>query len=236
MEQIAEIQCKVENIEPLTGIVSKVVLKPETSMNFKAGQYLRVVMGKEDKRPFSIANAPGTEGDFLELHIGAGPDNSYASQVLTKMQEQGEIIVDGGHGKAFLRENLPRPTILVAGGTGFSYTFSILKEYLEKNYHEPVFLYWGTRTKEDMYHFDTLKTLEENYKDFTFVPVIEQPPEGWQGKTGWVHKAVLEDFVSLEPYYVYVAGRFEMAGVAREDFHNKGLLLDHLFGDAYEFI
>ena len=236
MDQIAEIQCKVHSIEPLTEIVSRVLLKPDSEMTFKAGQYLRVIMGSEDKRPFSIASAPGTKDALLELHIGAGPGNDYAGQVLNKMQEHGEILVDGGHGKAFLRENLPRPTILVAGGTGFSYTYSILQELLEQNYHEPVFLYWGTRTLEDMYRFDELTALAEKHSDFTFVPVVEQPPEEWQGKTGWVHKAVLEDFVSLEPYYVYVAGRFEMAGVVREDFHQKGLMLDHLFGDAYEFI
>ena len=236
MDQIAEIQCKVHSIEPLTEIVSRVLLKPDMPMAYKAGQYLRVIMGSEDKRPFSIASVPGNDDQMLELHIGAGPDNSYASEVLDKMQQQGQISVDGGHGKAFVRENLPRPTILVAGGTGFSYTYSILKELLEQNYHEPVFLYWGTRTKDDMYRFDELVALAETHNDFTFVPVIEQPPQNWQGKTGWVHKAVLEDFVSLEPYYVYIAGRFEMAGVAREEFHQKGLMLEHLFGDAYEFI
>ena len=193
-------------------------------------------MGEEDKRPFSIANAPDPDDTRLELHIGAGPGNDYAGQVLERMQNDGEISVDGGHGSAHLRENLPRPTILMAGGTGFSYTYSILLELLKQNYHEPVFLYWGTRTLDDMYAYQELKKLEKEYRDFTFVPVIEQPPEDWKGKTGWVHKAVLEDFVSLEPYYVYVAGRFEMAGVAREEFHTKGLILDHLFGDAYAFI
>ena len=66
--------------------------------------------------------------------------------------------------------------------------------------------------------------------------MVEDPPVNWQGKTGWVHKAVLADFVSLEPYQVYLAGRFEMAGAAREDFQQQGLLLENLYGDAYEFI
>ena len=236
MEHVAEIRCKVHSIEPLTDVVSRVLLAPSQAMTFKAGQYLRVIMGPEDKRPFSIASAPANDSPYLELHIGAGPDNAYASEVLVKMREQGEVNVDGGHGKAFVRDNLPRPTILVAGGTGFSYTYSILQELLKRNYHEPVFLYWGTRTLDDMYHYEQLMALSEQHTDFTFVPVIEQAPDDWHSKTGWVHKAVMEDFVSLEPYYVYIAGRFEMAGVAREDFHQKGLIAEHLFGDAYEFI
>ncbi len=228
-------RCTVEKIEPLTPVVSRVLLSTASPMQFKAGQYLRVIMGEDDKRPFSIANVPNTD-NVLELHIGAGPDNSYASEVLAVMNETGKVVVDGGHGKAYLREVGPRPTILMAGGTGFSYTFSILKQLLGNNSHEPIFLYWGAKTKQDLYAYDQLMDMQRQHKYFKFVPVLESPPEDWQGKTGWVHKAVMDDFVSLEPYFVYLAGRFEMAGVAREDFHSKGLINEHLFGDAYEFI
>lgn len=230
-----DILCTVEHIEPLTDIVSRVVLSPKQKVDFKPGQYLQVVMGAEDKRPFSIANAP-RDNNQLELHIGAGPDNSYASEVLDRMQQEGEITIDGGHGKAFLRELGPRPTILLAGGTGFSYTYSILQKLITQNSHEPIFLYWGTRKLSDMYAYEELVEMDKANKHFRFIPVLDEPHPEWQGKAGWVHKAVLEDFVSLEPYHVYVAGRFEMAGVAKEDFHNKGLILDHLYGDAYEFI
>jgi aquacobalamin reductase/NAD(P)H-flavin reductase len=229
------IDCQVEKIEALTPIVSRVGLLPSEPMSYSAGQYLKVVMGEQDKRPFSIANAP-TDDHKLELHIGAGEGNNYASEVLEKMVQQGHITVDGGHGNAFLREIAPCPTILLAGGTGFSYTFSILQKLLQQNSAEPIFLYWGTRTLDDMYAFDELVKLDKEIKHFRFMPVLEHPPAGWAGRTGWVHRAVLNDFVSLEPYHVYVAGRFEMAGVAREEFRQKGLLLENLYGDAYEFI
>lgn len=229
------IRCNIESIEAFTPVVSKVLLTPDTPMEYQPGQYLRVVMGDKDLRPFSIANAPNQDNK-LELHIGAGPDNTYAAEVLAKMVEEGEVYVDGGHGSAFLREDRIKPTILLAGGTGFSYTLSILQKRLTLSSHEPVFLYWGTRTREDMYAFDMLMALQKQYAHFTFQPVIDEPDASWKGKTGWVHKAVLADFVSLEPYQVYIAGRFEMAGVAREDFHNQGLLLENLYGDAYQFI
>jgi NAD(P)H-flavin reductase len=37
-----------------------------------------------------------------------------------------------------------------------------------------------------------------------------------------VHKAIMDDFVSLHDYDIYVAGRFEMAGAAREEFKVLG--------------
>ena len=230
-----KISCKVIALDALTDTIVRVQLAPQQAVPFQAGQYLQVVMGEKDKRPFSIANAPREDG-LLELHIGADPANTYAGQVLEKMRSEQAVEIEGGLGKAYLREDKRKPTILLAGGTGFSYTLSILQQLLAKPLVEPVFLYWGTRTLQDMYAFDMLNELAAQHSKFKFVPVIEHPPLDWQGKSGWVHKAVLADFTSLASYQVYVAGRFEMAGVAREDFHQQGLSLDNLYGDAFEFI
>lgn len=230
-----EIRCTIEQLEPLTSTVSKVTLMPREKLDFLPGQYLQVVMGEGDKRPFSIANAPNDSGQ-VELHIGAAEQNPYAMEVIERMRSESEITIDAPHGKAYFHEQLDKPIILVAGGTGYSYTRSILQKILSKPLVQPVFLYWGTRSLDDMYEYEELKAFDKQHYQFTFKPVIENPPNGWKDLTGWVHKAVLEDFVSLEPYVVYLAGRFEMAGVAREDFHNKGLHIEQLFGDAYEFI
>ncbi|ALS96956.1 NAD(P)H-flavin reductase [Lacimicrobium alkaliphilum] len=232
---MSEFECQVVTIEPLTANVQRILLRPENAPDFKAGQYIRVVMDEGDKRPFSIANAPDESG-LIELHIGAAEHNPWAMQVIEKMQSAPGIMLDGPHGNAFLRNDRPHPTILMAGGTGFSYTWSILQQLLRSPLKEPLFLYWGTRTQDDMYALQELEELAQQHSKFRFIPVLENPDSDWQGRSGLVHQAVLEDFVSLEPYQVYIAGRFEMAGAAREDFHNQGLMLENLFGDAYDFI
>jgi aquacobalamin reductase/NAD(P)H-flavin reductase len=229
------ILCKVEKIEALTDTIKRIVLIPESPLNFIAGQYLQIVMGDGDKRPFSIANAPRTDGT-IELHIGAEPGNTYAGQVIEKMVNNGVIEVEGGLGEAFLNQPAAKATILLAGGTGFSYTLSILQQLLSKPLEAPVLLYWGTRTIKDMYAFEELSTLAQQHLLFTFMPVVELPEEDWSGKTGWVHQAVIQDIQDLEAYQVYVAGRFEMAKVVRNDFTKQGLPITSLFGDAYAFI
>jgi aquacobalamin reductase/NAD(P)H-flavin reductase len=229
------IQCKVEKIESLTDTIKRIVLIPATPLNFIAGQYLQIVMAEDDKRPFSIANAPRADGS-IELHIGAEPGNQYAGQVLEKMLKDKVVDVEGGLGEAILKQSEPQATILLAGGTGFSYTLSILQQLLSKPLEAPVFLYWGTRTINDMYAFDELSTLAKQHPLFTFIPVVENPEKNWAGKTGWVHQVVLEDIKDLATYQVYVAGRFEMAKVVRDDFIKQGLPITSLFGDAYAFI
>jgi aquacobalamin reductase/NAD(P)H-flavin reductase len=81
-----------------------------------------------------------------------------------------------------------------------------------------------------------MKALESRYAPLTFIPVVQEPDQQWQGRTGLVHKAIMDDFVSLNEYDIYVAGRFEMAGAAREDFKLLGAEPERIFGDAYEFI
>jgi aquacobalamin reductase/NAD(P)H-flavin reductase len=229
------IQCRVNKIEALTNTIKRVVLTPQSPINFISGQYLQVVMGDKDKRPFSIANAPRADGT-VELHIGIEEANQYAGQVLKKMTDEGLIDIEGGMGEAFLNQSTPQPTILLAGGTGFSYTLSLLQELLKTPLEAPLFLFWGTRTFADMYAFEELKSMEQQHQHFSFVPVVEFPEADWSGKTGWVHQAVLGQFDTLTDYQVYVAGRFEMAKIVREDFCQHGLLPNNLFGDAYAFI
>lgn len=229
------IQCKVEKIEALTDTIKRVVLIPDSPLRFIAGHYLQIVMGDDDKRPFSIANAPREDGS-IELHIGAEPGNHYSGQVIEKMLQNKWVNVEGGLGQACFNQTNAQATILLAGGTGFSYTFSILQQLLSKPLEAPVYLYWGTRTMGDMYAFDELNALALQHPLFTFIPVIEMPDTDWEGKTGWVHHAVLQDMPDLANYQVYVAGRFEMAKIVRDDFVKQGLPITSLFGDAYSYI
>jgi aquacobalamin reductase/NAD(P)H-flavin reductase len=230
-----KISCQVSQIEFLTDVVSKVTLTPSSPLNFKAGQYLHVIMGEKDKRPFSIANAPREDGT-IELHIGAEPGNEYAGQVLAKMRDEKVVDIEGGLGDAYLNEVPSHPVILLAGGTGFSYTWAILQELLAEHTDTKVYLYWGTRQFKDMYAHDELLALERQHINFTFLPVIEAANPEWQGRSGIVHQAVLDDFVDLKHYQVFVAGRFDMAKTVKADFLAHGLKEENLFGDAYAFI
>lgn len=230
-----KVTCSVEALEEMADTLWYVRLKPEAAVDFLAGQYLLVVMAEDDKRPFSIANAMNADGT-LELHIGATPDNTYAMQVLKRMQDQGEIEVQLPAGKAHLRADSHHPVILMAGGTGFAYTRSILQQMLADSLRQPIFLYWGVRFAEHLYADQEMKAWAAEHPQLTYIPVIQNEQEQWQGRTGLVHEAIMEDFLSLHDYDVYVAGRFEMAGIAREAFKEKGVVIEQLFGDAFEFI
>jgi aquacobalamin reductase/NAD(P)H-flavin reductase len=228
------INCTVESIEAQTSIVHKVVLIPEFPLEFRAGQYLQVVMGENDKRPFSIANAPSSSTQ-IELHIGADPANRYAFDVLAKCKAEGKLVVEAPLGDAFLRES-SSPAIVVAGGTGYSYAKSIVLDCIENQPNRELTLYWGAKSLKDLYESSELEAMSMTHPHFRFIPVVEHPSNDWQGHTGWVHKAVMKDISDFSSKQVYTAGRFEMSATIRDEFCANGLIKTELFGDAYAFI
>ena len=52
------------------------------------------------------------------------------------------------------------------------------------------------------------------------VPVLSdaKPEDGWEGRTGLVHRAVMEDFPDLSAHQVYACGAPVMIEAARRDF------------------
>lgn len=235
------IKCKVKSITSLACNTYKILLSPEEKIDFKAGQYLMVVMGEKDKRPFSIANSPCRAENELELHIGASEHNAYAIEVVDAMKQAVEdgsdILIDAPHGDAWFRDDSERPVMLIAGGTGFSYVRSILDHCIAQGINRPVYLYWGAKDSCQLYAQDEMVQIDQKYDNVSFIPVIEKQEDNWNGKLGNVLEAIEADFPSLATFDIYLAGRFEMAGAARDRFTQyKAAKSERMFADAYAFI
>ncbi|WP_427982016.1 NAD(P)H-flavin reductase [Agarivorans sp.] len=228
------ITCKVASVSPILDDIFNVELQPEQSQDFVAGQYLQIVMAEDDKRPFSLASSP-EQSELFELHIGAPENNAYARQVIEKLKNSGEIEVEMPFGHAGLDETSQRPILIMVGGTGFSYAKSIIEHIIDTEQDREVYLYWGGRNLGGLYLHELAYQWAELDR-VKFVPVLENAVSQWTGKRGLVHQAVLEDFADMSHLEVYIAGRFEMADVARTAFTQQGLPLAQLHGDAYEFI
>ncbi|SEA84276.1 NAD(P)H-flavin reductase [Alkalimonas amylolytica] len=229
--------CTVDAITPLTPFVQKVLLSPQQAVDFLPGQYLQLCLTEQDKRPFSLACLP--DGKQLELHIGASKADDYSSQALNYLQQQMDakqpVMVEAGLGQAHLRPS-DNPVLLLAGGTGFSYVYSMAKALQQLKQDKPVFLYWGVRQQSSLYLLDELQAWASSHSKFRFIPVVQDADDNWQGRSGLVHEAVLNDFVSLDAYDIYIAGPFPMVGVARDAFLKQGAHQQQMFADAFAYI
>ncbi len=233
------LQADVVSISPLTEFVFKVELKPKNEVKFEAGQYLQLVLDEKDKRAFSIASRP-SQTQLLELHIGASEADSYAMQALAHLRKHKEnntqVTLEVGLGTSQLRTDSDNPIILLAGGTGFSYVKSMADHLAETGCDRPVLFYWGVKEESALYANAEMQAWAKSNAKFNFIPVVEQATDSWQGHTGFVHNAVMQDIVSLEPYDIYMAGRFDMMGPVRDDFIQHGAIRENMYADAFAFI
>lgn len=227
--------CKAHVSRQLAKHVWEVSVTLPAETQFAAGQYLMVVMGERDKRPFSIASAPTAHKEWL-LHIGAPPDNSYATEVLDTVKATGELTIEAPAGDAFFKEDRKGDTVLIAGGTGFSYTYSILQKLLTDGLDKPVYFYWGAKSADDLYLHSELEALAEQHPLFTYHPVVEDASADWAYGIGLVHHEVIAQQKNLSECQIYMAGRFEMVRVIRDDFTARDVPLENMHGDALAFI
>jgi CDP-4-dehydro-6-deoxyglucose reductase len=69
-----------------------------------------------------------------------------------------------------------------------------------------------------------------------YVPVISDalPEDNWTGRTGFVHRAVMQDFPDLSGYQVYACGVPIMIDSAKRDFVAQcGLPEDEFYADSF---
>jgi len=229
-----EIKCQVQSIESLTDFVYKVLLKPAEIVDFLPGQYLNFVMSDEDKRPFSIASAPGSE--FIELQIGAFGADSYPMQVIERIKSTDTVTIEMAMGTAQLRAESERPLLLIAGGTGFSYIKSMFEYLAAQKSERSVTVYWGLRDPSACYELDKTQQIIDSLQAGSFHAVVETPNDDWQQQVGMVHQVVMKDIDNLADYDIYLAGRFDMVGAVRKDFLAQGADINHMYADAFAYI
>ena len=199
---------------------------------FKAGQYLDVILADGARRSFSMANAP-QQSDVAVLHVRVVPGGKFSQEVLPKLAPGDQLRVEIPAGDFWLRESA-QPAVFVASGTGFAPVKSILEDAFRKKDTREMVLYWGARRQKDLYLADLPAKWAAQVPQFRFVPVLSEPAADWQGRTGFVHRAVMEDYPSLAGHQVYACGVTAMVDAARRDFTTaRGLLPDDFYCDAF---
>ena len=236
--EVKTLPCRVETIELLTHDIMKIELKlPETErMQFLAGQYLEIILKDGKHRAFSIANAPHDDG-LIELHIRHVPDGHFGDYVFSEMKEKTLLKIEGPLGSYYLREDSNRPIILVGGGTGFAPLKGMLEHAFKIGLDQTIHLFCGVRALRDLYMDEMARKWMTQHKDFKYTAVLSQPNESdhWQGKTGYVSEAVIEEYADLAGYDVYLSGPPAMVKAGMDAFYANGLPETQIYSDSFEY-
>lgn len=236
---IKKLPTRVSHMQKVSPDVMVLRLQIPTTEPFAyhAGQYVEVLLKDGNRRAYSIANAPQTQSSQpgIELHLRHMPGGKFTDMVFGTMKEKDILRVEGPYGSFYLRD-AEQPIILLASGTGFAPIKAMLQHMQAEGIQRPVTLYWGGRRPGDLYATDWLQAQCQAMPQLRYVPVVSnaEPEDAWQGRTGFVHQAVLDDFADLSGHVVYACGAPVVVDSARAAYTAlAGLPLEAFFADSF---
>ena len=240
-QQIRILPSRVQSMQRVADDVIVVSLKLPANerLQFLAGQYVEFLLKEGKRRSYSMANAPHDDA-FVQLHIRHMPGGQFTDHVFGKMKERDILRFEGPLGSFFLREDSDKPIIMLASGTGFAPIKAIIENALYRDIKRPITLYWGGRRPKDIYMMELCRQWAQRAGDagppITFIPVVSDalPEDGWNGRTGFVHRAVVDDFADMSGYQVYACGAPIVVDSARTDFIGQCRLPeDEFYADSF---
>jgi len=234
---IKKLPSRVAKLERATDDVMILSLQlPATErMQFKAGQYIEFLLKDGKRRAYSMATAPHSD-ELLALHIRHMPGGLFTDQVFGTLEEKDILRFEGPLGTFFLREDSQKPIVMLASGTGFAPIKAMIDHWAHQKSTRPVTLYWGGRRPADLYMNAMCEEWAKTLPNFRYIPVISDalPEDNWTGRTGFVHKAVMQDLQNLSDYQVYACGAPIMVEAAQRDFVDECQLPnEEFFADSF---
>ena len=182
------------------------------ALAFEPGQYaLAWLPGVEGPRAYSMSNATNGASaaavwEFQVRQVAAGA----GSAALFALQPGQHIAVDGPYGMAWLKRDVPRDILCLAGGSGLAPMIAIARAAM----HEPqlagrhLHFIYGGRTAADVCGEDMLRALPGWGTRLSYRAFISTPsPEAGPYEVAFVHEAALRlHGAALPSMEVYFAG------------------------------
>ncbi len=204
-------------------------------LQYRAGQYIEFMLRDGKRRSYSMANAPHLD-EQITLHVRHMPGGLFTDQVFSTMKERDILRFEGPHGTFFLREDSDKPIVLLASGTGFAPIKALVEHLIYTESTRPVSLYWGGRRPADLYMAALCEEWAAKLPNFKYIPVVSDamPEDQWNGRTGFVHQAVLADFADLSAHQVYACGAPIVVESAQRDFvAQRQLPAEEFYADSF---
>lgn len=160
------------------------------------------------ERAYSMANYPG-EDDIIMLNVrlASPPPNApdvppgIVSSYIHSLREGDSVIVSGPYGEFFALDT-DCEMIFIGGGAGMAPMRSHIFDQLKRlNSKRKISFWYGARNKNELFYQQDFDELEEQYDNFEWHVVLSEssPDDDWQGLTGFVHTALLNEYLNDHP-------------------------------------
>lgn len=237
---LQDVRTEVLEVVAHTHDIVGLKLKPvePAALEFKPGQYAELTIpGTEEKRSFSMATTPTTDG-HVEFLIKKYPGGKFSSLLDSGIEVGHSIDLRGPYGNFTLKNGHVLPLVLLAGGAGMAPVLALLRHLSETGDTRRIRFYYGARTPADLFYLDEIRVLGERLADFEFVVALSESTNGGDGLGVRIEPGMVTDVVeAAEPELhrteVYLCGPPPMVDAALALAARQGVPDDQVFYDKF---
>jgi predicted ferric reductase len=189
----------VEEVIPQRGNVWTLALRPRghLGMQFQPGQFAWITLDispfRMREHPFSMSSS-GVRPERLEFGIKALGD---FTNKIKDVKPGTKAYLDGPYG-VFTSDRYwdSAGFVLIAGGIGITPIMSMLVTAGDRHDDRPFLLIYASKTWSDITFREELDNLKTKL-DLIIIHVLKEPPEDWEGETGYVDRELLAKYIPL---------------------------------------
>jgi CDP-4-dehydro-6-deoxyglucose reductase, E3 len=223
------INAQVESITPLTDSILKLILVPQRYIEYRAGQYLDILLA-DQALSYSIANAPLGSHKY-ELHIRHSQTNAYNKLLFAEIKQRGTVTIRLPLGDCYLdRLQTKRPILFIAGGTGFAPIKAMIEQLLATGDQRFFELFWGARSQSDLYMNEIVSHWQAHVAHFRYFSLLSDSTKETLASVVIEHHSN-----DLKNWQFVICGPFDMVYTVRDALVAQGVPQAQLFSDAFSF-
>lgn len=171
--------------------------KENDILGLPIGQHIQIqaeIDGKNVMHSYTPTSLDEDSTGFFELLIKVYP-NGKLSTYIDNLKLGETIRVKGPRGQYHYEPNMLKHICMVAGGTGITPMYQIIKAVLRNpNDYTKITLLYGSQTEADILLRSELDEFASKHENFNVVYFLDKASDEWTGKTGFINKDALEEF------------------------------------------
>ena len=177
---------------------------------FLAGQYIALFLevgGIRTSRPYSISSQPNQVG-YYDITIRRVENGLVSNYLLDEVKRGDTLISSGPAGNFYFNPLIHKETIVcIAGGSGITPFMSMIREIIECGLDRTVYLFYGSKTTDDVIFSDEIAHLARRFENIHYIPVIEEPAGAYAGACGFItHQVLREVLENIDDKSFFICG------------------------------
>jgi len=177
---------------------------------FQSGQYIALFLeigNIKTSRPYSLSSPPNQHG-YYDITVRRIENGLVSNYLLDEVKKGDRLVTSGPAGNFYFNPLFhDRIMVCIAGGSGITPFMGMIREIVETGLDRTVYLFYGNKDSEDAIFHDTITNISNRFDNVHYIPVIENPSTGYEGRTGLITGQIIKEILGdLSDKTFYLCG------------------------------